>query len=208
MGERQHSLLLGQLLVADGAVTEAHLAEALRRHQMTGGDLEQVLLQMGAVAPWQLARARRTQLRLAGAKEVGSSLVLVIDDEPEIGALLRDILQSAGLRVGVAGDETEALAALSARDGCRPALIVLDLGLPGVGGVELLRVLRRSQDCQHTPVIVLTGRPELAAEIEARGLEVSRLLAKPVPARRLLAEVEAVLYGRPEPDGAARQTGP
>jgi len=197
-------MLLGQLLVASGAITEEDLAEALRYQPASGKPLGQLLVDMGALAPRQLERALRVQSRLRGGPPSAGGLILVVDDDPEIGALLGEVLTGAGYRVGIAGDAEEALAAVMAVDGDRPALIVLDLGLPGQGGLELLAILRGSAPGARVPVIVLTGRPELESEILARELRVSRVLGKPVLARRLLEEVEAALReARPVAPAAA-----
>ena len=205
MAELSAGMLLGQLLVASGAISEEDLAEALRYQPATGKPLGQLLVDMGALAPRQLERALRVQSRLRGGPPSAGGLILVVDDDPEIGALLGEILTGAGYRVGIAADAEEALAVLMAVDGDRPALIVLDMGLPRQDGLELLTTLRGSASGQRVPVIVLTGRPELQSEIEARGLWVSRVLGKPVLARRLLSEVETTLgEARPVAQAAAR----
>lgn len=185
--------LLGQLLLASGAITSEDLNEALYRQKVSGEQLGQVLLEMGALAPRQLERALHAQNRLRGKPAQDRAFILVIDDDPEIGALLGDILEGAGYRVGIACDESEAIAAIMAPDGCNPALIVLDLGLPRYGGIEFLTILRKSGATNRIPVIVLTGRPDLEADISARGLQISAFLAKPVSARKLLQVVEDVL---------------
>ncbi len=198
MSDQITNSLLGQLLIASHAITPEDLREALRRQETTGQRLGEVLQEMGAVAPRQLDRALRAQSRLKGRADGDREFVLVIDDDPEVGAVVGDILQGAGYRVGVAQDESEALAALMALSQRRPAAIVLDLGLPKTGGVELLTVLRKMGDTQRLPVVVLTGRPDLGATLTERGLEISALLAKPVAARELLEVVEKAVQ-----DGAA-----
>jgi len=193
MGENDECALLGQLLLASGAITREDIQEALYRQKVSGEQLGQVLVEMGALAPRQLERALQTQSRLRGKPAQERAFVLVIDDDPEIGALLGDILEGAGYRVGIASDESEAIAAIMAPNGCSPALIVLDLGLPQYGGIEFLTILRKSGATNRLPVIVLTGRPDLEADIAARGLQISEFLAKPVSARKLLEVVESVL---------------
>jgi DNA-binding response OmpR family regulator len=108
-----------------------------------------------------------------------------------VGAIVADILEGAGFCVGVAEDTAEAGAVLLAADAPTPAVAVLDLGLPGDGGINLLARLRDNEKTRELPVIILTGRPDLAEAIQARGLTVSALLAKPVPARKLIEVVEA-----------------
>jgi CheY-like chemotaxis protein len=193
MTEQEEWALLGQLLLASGAITAEDLQEARYRQKVTGEQLGQILLSMGAVAPRQLERALQAQARLRGKSSQERRFVLVIDDDPEVGALLGDILEGAGYRVGVASDEGEAIAAVMAPDGYRPSLIVLDLGLPKYGGIEFLTILRKNGVTNRLPVVVLTGRPDLQSTIQERGLEISAFLAKPVSARKLLEVVEEVL---------------
>jgi len=197
MGDHEECALLGQLLLSSGAITESDLEEALSRQRLTGEQLGQVLVSMGALAPRQLERALQTQARLRGKAGEERKFILVIDDDPEVGALLGDILEGAGYRVGVAGDEGEAIAAIMAPDGGRPALVVLDLGLPRYGGIEFLTILRKNGATCRLPVVVLTGRPDLEEEIKERGLKISAFLGKPISARRLLAVVESVLAQEP-----------
>ena len=211
MGQTQERVrggsLLGQLLVASGAITEGDLAEALAQQNAGGGQLGQLLVGLGALAPRQLERALRTQSRLRAELMGDRGLILVVDDDPEVGALLADVFTGAGYRVLVAGDEVAAIAALTSGGGVRPALIVLDLGLPGCGGAGLLAVLRSSGVESGRPVIVLSGQPDPKAEVEARGLQVSRVLSKPVSARTLLATVESVLQEDPQVGVAAPVQG-
>jgi CheY-like chemotaxis protein len=199
MGEPHEFALLGQLLLAGEQITAEDLREALRRQQVSGDPLGQILVAMGALAPRQLERALQTQSRLRGRTNQDRPYVLVIDDDPEVGALLVDVLEGSGYRVGIAADEAEAIAAIMAPDCDWPNLIVLDLGLPRYGGIEFLTILRKNGLTNRIPVIVLTGRPDLEPDIQERGLEISYFLAKPVSARRLLEVVRGVLAERGEP---------
>ncbi len=191
--EEQACALLGQLLLAEQIITAEELREALHRQDTGGGRLGDVLLEMGALAPRQLERALRAQARLRGRPEAPRPFVLVVDDDPEVGAVVGDILAGAGYRVGVAQNEAEAMAALLAPDPPTPAAIILDLGLPEYGGIELLTVLRKTGGTSEIPVVVLTGRPDMEENIRERGLAISAFLAKPVSARQLLAVVEAAV---------------
>src|SRR5918995_7465139 len=83
--------------------------------------------------------------------------VLVVDDEPKIAQLARDYLEHAGFAVLLAGDGNSAVHAAGTR---QPDLVVLDLGLPGIDGLEVMRRIRSSGS---TPIVVLTARdPQLA----------------------------------------------
>jgi CheY-like chemotaxis protein len=193
MSDQNANALLGQLLLVSEAITPEELREALRRQESSGQRLGDVLQEMGAVAPRQLERALRAQARLRGRPDSDRAFILVVDDDPEVGAVVGDILQGAGYRVGVAQDEGEALAALLAPEPPGPAAIVLDLGLPQTGGIELLTMLRKMADTHSLPVVVLTGRPDLEENLRERGLSISAFLAKPVSARLLLQVVEAAV---------------
>jgi CheY-like chemotaxis protein len=197
MSEHQPCALLGQLLLASEIITAEELREALSRQESTGHRLGEILVDSGAVTPRQLERALRAQSRIRGRADAVRPYVLVVDDDTEVGAVVADILEGAGYRVGVAQNEGEALAAALATDPPTPAAMVLDLGLPDYGGIELLTVLRKTGQTQAIPVVVLTGRPDLEEEIRERGLAISAFLAKPVSARQLLEVVEAAAQGSP-----------
>ena len=80
--------------------------------------------------------------------------ILVVDDEPKIVTLTRDYLERAGFAVTSAGDGKTALAAARAD---KPDLIVLDLGLPEMDGLDVARALRKDS---NVPIIMLTARGE------------------------------------------------
>ncbi len=83
-----------------------------------------------------------------------TDLILVVEDEPKIAKLARDYLERGGYRVLAAGDGATALAAFR-RD--QPDLVVLDLNLPGMDGLDVCRAIRRESD---VPIIMLTARVE------------------------------------------------
>src|SRR4029079_785501 len=113
--------------------------------------------------------------------------VLVVDDEPKIVQLARDYLEHAGFSVLTAGDGTSALHAARVRE---PDLIVLDLGLPGLDGLEVMRSIRAAGS---TPIVVLTARDTELDKL--LGLEVGAddYVTKPFSPRELVARVRAVL---------------
>ena len=114
-------------------------------------------------------------------------LILVVDDEPKIVTQARDYLKQAGFRVAAASDGPTALAA--ARH-TRPDLIVLDLNLPGVDGLEVCRALRRESD---VPIIMLTARVGEADRLIGLELGADDYITKPFSPRELVARVRAVL---------------
>ncbi len=113
--------------------------------------------------------------------------VLVVDDEPAIVEIVRDYLVDAGFRVSSARSGEEALAVFRS---VLPDLIVLDLGLPGVDGLDVARTVRRSSS---VPIIVLTARGEETDRIVGLELGADDYVTKPFSPRELLARVRAVL---------------
>ena len=113
--------------------------------------------------------------------------VLVVDDEPKIAQLARDYLEHAGFAVRLAGDGNAALAAVR-RD--RPDLVVLDLGLPGLDGLDVTRAIRRDS---NVPVIMLTARDDELDKVLGLELGADDYLTKPFSPRELVARVRAVL---------------
>jgi DNA-binding response OmpR family regulator len=118
---------------------------------------------------------------------VAVATILVVDDEPRIVQLVRDYLEHAGFTVLVASDGKEALR--SARTG-RPDLIVLDLGLPGLDGLDVARELRRDGE---VPIIMLTARTEESDKLVGLELGADDYLTKPFSPKELVARVRAVL---------------
>jgi DNA-binding response OmpR family regulator len=113
--------------------------------------------------------------------------ILVVDDERKIADLARDYLEHAGFAVRVAADGESALGAIH-RD--RPDLVVLDLGLPGVDGLDVTRTIRRDS---NLPVIMLTARDDELDKLLGLELGADDYLTKPFSPRELVARVRAVL---------------
>ena len=113
--------------------------------------------------------------------------ILVVDDEPKIVKLARDYLEKNGFRVISAGDGNTALA-MARRE--KPALIVLDLMLPGLDGLDVCRILRRESD---VPIIMLTARSEESDQLIGLELGADDYIVKPFSPRALIARVRAVL---------------
>lgn len=116
-----------------------------------------------------------------------NELILVVDDEPKIAKLARDYLEKSGFRVLTAGDGTTALAAVR-HD--RPDLVVLDLNLPGMDGLDVCRALRRQS---AVPIIMLTARVEETDRLIGLELGADDYISKPFSPRELVARVRAVL---------------
>jgi len=113
--------------------------------------------------------------------------ILVVDDEPEIVKLLRAYLEQAGYNVFTARDGQEALLVTRHE---KPDLIILDLTMPGMDGLEYTRRLRRDKD---TPIIMLTARVEETDRIIGLELGADDYVTKPFSPREIVARVRAVL---------------
>ncbi len=112
--------------------------------------------------------------------------VLIVDDDVEICDTFSDILTHVGHDVHVARSGTEAFRALRR---VSPDVVLLDMNLPGISGVELLSYIRHIRRLAHARVIIITGHPELAQSAKAIwGADMS--LTKPVSPRELLKAVE------------------
>ncbi|MGE5926936.1 MAG: response regulator [Gemmatimonadota bacterium] len=116
--------------------------------------------------------------------------VLVVDDEPDITALVAYHLARAGYRVSTASNGTEALRA--AREE-RPDAVVLDLMLPGASGYDVLQELRRMDETREVGVILLTSRREEVDRIRGLSLGADDYLTKPFSPAELTLRVGAIL---------------
>ena len=112
--------------------------------------------------------------------------ILVVDDEAKIVQLVCDYLEQAGYGVRTAGDGLRALNL--ARSG-HPDLVILDLGLPGMDGLDFTRELRKSSD---VPIIMLTARGEESDKLVGLELGADDYLTKPFSPKELVARVRAV----------------
>ena len=113
--------------------------------------------------------------------------VLVVEDEPQIAQIVRDYLQHAGFGVVTTGDGAEALALVRQR---APDLIVLDLGLPRIDGLDVAKRLRHDTDI---PIIMLTARVEESDRLAGLEVGADDYVTKPFSPRELVARVRAVL---------------
>ena len=113
--------------------------------------------------------------------------VLVVEDEPRIADLVRDYLEHAGFAVLTAGDGAGGLVLARTR---RPDVVVLDLGLPKVDGLDVIRTLRRDST---VPIVIITARGDESDRITGLELGADDYLVKPFSPRELVARVRAVL---------------
>jgi DNA-binding response OmpR family regulator len=120
--------------------------------------------------------------------------VLVMEDDPSVRSLLHTLLDSEGYDVVTASDGLSGLVQASARP---PALVLLDIMMPDLGGMRVLQELRADPALVDVPVIVVTGQLEAVPELEA-DLGDESVFVKPFGVSELLARV-AVLTGKGSP---------
>ena len=125
-----------------------------------------------------------------GAAITGGERILVVDDEPDIVALVVYHLAKAGFRISTASNGADALR-LAQQD--RPALIVLDLMLPGMSGLEVLDQLRSDEAGQDIAVLLLTARREEADRIKGLSQGADDYLTKPFSPQELVLRVRNIL---------------
>ena len=116
--------------------------------------------------------------------------ILVIEDDVDISRLIGMQLKAGGYEAAYASD---AVTAMTVARKERPDLILLDLGLPGGGGILVLERLRAIAELAATPVIVVTARTDAAGEQAARAAGAVDFLRKPVEADDLAAAIECAL---------------
>ena len=116
--------------------------------------------------------------------------VLVVDDEPDIAALVAYHLAKAGYRVATAANGAEALEGAA---GQGPALVVLDLMLPDLSGFDVLERLRADEATRDVAVLMLTARRDEADRIRGLGLGADDYLTKPFSPQELVLRVGAIL---------------
>ena len=126
--------------------------------------------------------------------------VLVVDDEPDIVALVAYHLARAGYRVSTASSGDDALS-LARRE--RPAMIVLDLMLPGLSGYDVLQHLREHESTRDVAVLMLTARREEQDRIRGLSLGADDYLTKPFSPQELVLRVGAILRRVGAASGAA-----
>jgi DNA-binding response OmpR family regulator len=112
--------------------------------------------------------------------------ILVVDDEPRIAEIVRDYLERANYRVTTAGNGADALASARTQ---HPDLIVLDLGLPHVDGLDVTRALRKQS---NVPIIMLTARVDESDKLIGLELGADDYVTKPFSPKELVARVRAV----------------
>jgi len=129
--------------------------------------------------------------------------ILVVDDEPDITALVVYHLAKSGYRVSTAATGQEAM---DAADEERPDVVVLDLMLPGISGYEVLQELRRREETRDVGIILLTSRREEGDRIRGLTEGADDYLTKPFSPKELILRVAALLRRLTAPPGAVGAT--
>jgi CheY-like chemotaxis protein len=127
------------------------------------------------------------------------SLVLIVEDEPDMRFLLRLTLERGEVEVADAESAEQALELMADR---APDVVVLDVNLPGMDGFELIDRMRLSETLADVPVVMLTAdaRPQVAETAERKGC--FEFLSKPIPPEALVASVAAAIASRSDNEGA------
>jgi two-component system, OmpR family, response regulator MprA len=123
------------------------------------------------------------------------SLILVVDDDPEIVSFLRRGLVFEGYAVDTAGDGTEALVKLRDKE---PDMVILDIMMPGIDGIEVSKRLRQVSDI---PILMLTAKGTLADKVAGFNSGADDYLVKPFEFDELLVRVKALLKRRQPQEG-------
>jgi two-component system, OmpR family, alkaline phosphatase synthesis response regulator PhoP len=134
---------------------------------------------------WGKPPGRRTSKMCDNTKSMSKN-ILVVDDEPKISQLVSDYLQRAGYDVQVAYD---GITALSHAKTDKPDLIVLDLGLPRMDGLDFTREFRKSS---NAPIIMLTARSEETDKLIGLELGADDYITKPFSPKELVARVRVI----------------
>jgi DNA-binding response OmpR family regulator len=137
------------------------------------------------------------------AKTSARPAVLVVEDDPDIAELVQFNLDRAGFSVAVARDGERGLAEIRVR---RPDLVVLDLMLPGIDGLEVCRQLRADERTRSIPIVMLTAKTEESDVVLGLGLGADDYLGKPFSPRELVARVRSVLRRAARKDEAEEPT--
>jgi CheY-like chemotaxis protein len=155
------------------------------------------------VLPWQPALAADTATRLRNTgkfraiklDQTNQPTILLVEDTPEVTMMLRDYLELAGYKVVTAEDGG---AALTQARLVRPDLILMDIQLPGVDGLEATRKLRSDPDFRYTPIIALTAlaMPSDRERCLAAGMD--EYISKPVSLKALVKIIEGCLFNHEE----------
>ncbi len=116
--------------------------------------------------------------------------ILIIDDEASIRSIVRDTLETEGYNV-IEGENSEE--AIRKARKLKPDLLILDLGIPTIGGLEVCRILRKDDETAGVPIIILTVRSREVDKVIGLEMGADDYITKPFHRRELIARVKAVI---------------
>lgn len=117
--------------------------------------------------------------------------ILIADDDPIVRAMLKDVLTQASFTVRVASNGTEALDMILKS---APDLLLLDIEMPGINGIDVLRNIRSQHETRQLPVMFLTGAPmDPARTVEILQLDPDDIVTKVISSKELVARIQWVL---------------
>jgi len=131
-----------------------------------------------------------------------SGCVLFVDDDPEILRFYEDAVADEGYRIATAGTAEEAARLVRERP---PQVIILDLGLPGMSGVEFCRLLKAGEDTLSIPVAVVTGHGEREARLAALGAGADEFITKPITTGEIRLRIRNMLKLKAYTDRLAQE---
>jgi diguanylate cyclase (GGDEF)-like protein len=122
----------------------------------------------------------------SGKREPSTPSVMIVDDDPLLSEVFAEALRMAGMIVSIVSDPTEALARLTM---VLPDLILMDMHMPGVDGIELARMIRQSRRHLSLPIIFLSAEQDANRQMQARRWGGDDFIAKPIEPQRLASLV-------------------
>jgi two-component system chemotaxis response regulator CheY len=119
--------------------------------------------------------------------------ILVVDDAPLMLTSVKATLEMNGMKVEVASDGVQALNKI--KSGIKPDLVITDINMPNMGGIELIKNIRALPGFRFTPILALTTESQAAKRDEAKRNGATGWLVKPTPGNELVKVIRQVLPG-------------
>jgi len=156
-----------------------------------------------AVPQFCSAQQTPSSLRDRGGKATGTGKIAIIDDEPTVTEVVRRYLEKAGYRSFAASTTPTDAMSFVVRE--NPDVLLLDIEMPTVNGLDVLQAIKTAKATQHLPVLMLTA--EMASEVKRRALDIgaSDFLAKPVDPHDLILRVRNALERKAYHDQLSRE---
>lgn len=121
---------------------------------------------------------------------MNSETILIIEDEPEVSEIIQGVLKRDGFQVIACFDGKSGLATATQK---RPSLVMLDIMMPGMSGLEVCRQMRQRSETRITPIILLTAKIDESDIVMGLGMGADDYVTKPFHSKELVARVKAVL---------------